>query len=134
MADNYDRGKVLVLQTPARQHVGFVLLHPDANAASGDCVFVIAPKGDEAERSQLARKLQSYKSGTAREFKFTRKVFAGSDRYVVKHTDLPALTMEIPRIGEGSIRQETSADQSLGVAFFAAAAGPNKEVEGTVGQ
>ena len=38
---------VAVLQTTNNEHIGFTLFHPNFEANSGDCVFVIVPKNAE---------------------------------------------------------------------------------------
>ncbi|WP_146145577.1 hypothetical protein [Photobacterium jeanii] len=42
-----DSSNVIELQTIDKQHLGFALFHPEFEANSGDCVFVIVPQNTE---------------------------------------------------------------------------------------
>ncbi len=54
--------KVLILQTTAGNHLGFIMLAPDQTEASGDCIFMLLPKDkalwDTEEFSWLCRRDQ----------------------------------------------------------------------------
>lgn len=103
----------LALQNLDREHVGFVLLHFDAEPSGdgvykGDCIFQILPTRAELFESPLVRLLDRYHFRASGEHRVRLTKSAGACSYEISPQSEPPLSIELAASGEGRMLQSDS--------------------------